>query len=388
MDLIHQSVDFSSTIYRSLTSRRPGDGGLNIGGLVFARDLERFAQRPITEVLSDLAERRPPDARNVGGPAIVSLIHTAQLLPHADVAFFGVAGDDGTGDSLRSILAQTPVRTHALRTLPGDSPATYVFSDAGYQDGAGERLFVNQIGVADSDDAAAVPARFLEADIVQFGGTALVPPLHNRLPQLLERAREHRAFTVVNTVYDFRAERDAPQRRWTLGGDQAYRSIDLLLTDLEEARRLTGQSAPLDAIHWFLARGVRAAVVTCGADPVWYGTSVSGEATVASLPVYREFVRDRPVAGASGDTTGCGDNFCGGVVASIAEHIEAGDRQLDLSRIVCRGIASGALCLSYLGGTMVEASAGEKRELTERVEHAYLQRYEPEKRVDMPVRQE
>lgn len=383
MDILHQGADFSSDPFASLTSRVSGDGGLNVGGLVFAQDLASFSGRPMEAILSSLAGGRGPDAENVGGPAIVSLIHTAQLVPDSRVEFFGTTGTDHTGQALRDVLSRTPVGTGHLRTLDGATPATHVFNDPKYDSGTGERLFINQLGVADFPAAGQLPEEFVKADIVQLGGTALVPPLHRRLPGVLRRAREAGAFTVVNTVYDFRGERERPEERWTLGSDEAYEHIDVLICDLEEARRLTGRSDAASAVAWFLKRGCRGAIVTCGADPVWYGTEQAGEPLIVSQPVYREFTNDQSPA--AGDTTGCGDNFCGGVVAAVADRLQSGADHIDLAEAVTTGIASGAFCLSYLGGTMVERHPGEKLSRISTTAGAYLERYGRKKSVDMPL---
>lgn len=389
MDYLYRDVDFTSQAVQRLLRRQPGDGGLTIGGLVFAEALERFAARPIDDVLRSITGGRNPDRQNVGGPAIVSLIHTAQLLPDATVRFYGATGDDETGAALRSIALQTPLDINDLAVRPGATPATYVFSDPSYHGGHGERLFVNQLGVASHVAPADLGPQFPRADIVQLGGTALVPTLHDSLATLLRDARTTGALTVVNTVYDFRAELSRPNERWPLGGDGAYRLIDLLVADAEEAARLSGADSPAAAIDWFLARGVGAAIVTNGPDPVWF--AAAGPRFSPTGPSTREVFTGfaRSAAAREGDTTGCGDTFTGGVVASIAEQMDAlhagpapdgdpgsasgggGRARIDLESAVVRGVASGAFCLTHLGGTYVESAAGEKLSRVREVEQLY-----------------
>ncbi|MFW5683359.1 MAG: PfkB family carbohydrate kinase, partial [Spirochaetota bacterium] len=72
-----------------------------------------------------------------------------------------------------------------------------------------------------------------------------------------------------------------------------------------------------------------------------------------------------------GDTTGCGDTFVGGLVARLAEQMAAANTpatgrprataRLSLDDAVRLGIASGAFCLTHLGGTWLEPRPGEKR---------------------------
>jgi sugar/nucleoside kinase (ribokinase family) len=201
----------------------------------------------------------------------------------------------------------------------------------------------------------------------------------------LRRAKSAGAFTVVNTVYDFMAESEDPEGRWTLGSDESYRFVDLIITDLEEARRLTGREGAPEAVRWFLEQGVRAAIVTSGAEPVWFAATAgdgidSREAEPGeprSLPVFSEFRTLNSEACASGDTTGCGDNFCGGVVAEIARSIDASgakEARYSLETAVRGGIAAGALCLTYVGGTMLEKDKGQKQAMVADVRDQYEQR--------------
>ncbi|HKJ84999.1 MAG TPA: carbohydrate kinase family protein, partial [Spirochaetia bacterium] len=148
MDYLYRGVDFADPRVTRLLRRRPGDGGLTIGGLVFAEALEGFAGEPIGAILAEVADGRAPDRQNAGGPAIVSLVNTAQLCETAIVRFFGAVGDDETGAAIRSIVEQTPVDLSAMITAPGPSPATYVLSDPDYDGGHGERMFINRLGVA------------------------------------------------------------------------------------------------------------------------------------------------------------------------------------------------------------------------------------------------
>ncbi|MFP4378182.1 MAG: carbohydrate kinase family protein [Spirochaetales bacterium] len=365
MDFLYTGADFTAPAFTELASRSPGDGGLNIGGLVFAEHLASFADQPIAQLIESLAAGKDPDAQNVGGPAIVSLIHTAQVVPEATVRFFGLLGNDEAGATIARTIDETPVDSTSIARAGGATPATHVFSDPSFN-GEGERLFVNQLGVANNEQSGQLPDRFFEADIVQFGGTALVPPLHSRLPEYLRRAKASGAFTVVNTVYDFMAESRKPGSRWTLGSDESYPSTDLIIADLEEARRLTGCETAENAVQWFLNRGVGAAIVTCGADPVWFASASSGSQPI-SMPVYAQFRIQNQEACAGGDTTGCGDNFCGGVVAEIAKDTES----FSIADAVDNGIAAGALCLTYVGGTLIEEAPGQKRRKVESVQKAY-----------------
>jgi len=74
-----------------------------------------------------------------------------------------------------------------------------------------------------------------------------------------------------------------------------------------------------------------------------------------------------------GDTTGCGDNFAGGVLASLAMQLEAGGKKggLDPVEACSWAVASGGFCCFYYGGTWHERVPGEKRALVEGYYNSY-----------------
>jgi sugar/nucleoside kinase (ribokinase family) len=148
------------------------------------------------------------------------------------------------------------------------------------------------------------------------------------------------------------------------------------------------------AVATALDRGVEAVVVTRGAEPAVAAVQ-PGSTTFAPLPR-----REYPVSAAvtrelaasperRGDTTGCGDNFVGGVLSSLLLQIDADapadapadtaapkNRRagaLDLHQALMWGVASGGFTCFYPGGTYHESIAGEKRALVERYVAAYAE---------------
>lgn len=61
-----------------------------------------------------------------------------------------------------------------------------------------------------------------------------------------------------------------------------------------------------------------------------------------------------------GDTTGCGDNFAGGVIASVVRQIYSGRKVLDMSDACRWGVVNGGFACFYTGGTYYEDEPGEK----------------------------
>jgi sugar/nucleoside kinase (ribokinase family) len=237
-----------------------------------------------------------------------------------------------------------------------------VLSDPSYNRGHGERAFINDIGAAWDMGPEDLDRGFFDADMVVFGGTALVPGLHDSLSTLLRKAKELDRITVVNTVYDFRNEMARPGERWPMGdSDAAYALTDLLICDLEEARRLSGEEDLQEAGAFFIDQGVSAFLITCGTDPglAWSGGNLFERKEMKAFPISSALVRDLK-GYRGGDTTGCGDNFAGGVLASLARQLMKGNKPADLDECIAWGTVSGGFCCFYTGGSYPESGEGEK----------------------------
>jgi sugar/nucleoside kinase (ribokinase family) len=369
VDILYAHSDFSTPAFKRALSRKEGDGGLTPGRLVFAEDFERFTGKPYDEALAEITGG-PPDSRNLGGPSIVSLAHAAQVLEGAaEVRYYGMRGSDEAGDFVEAALARLPFKEYHLMRKEGAEPRTDVISDPRYDNGHGERTFINLLGAASRFGPEDLDDSFFDADIVAFGGTALVPPLHDGLTSLLKRAASRGAARVVNLVYDFRSEAAFPGKKWKLGlSDDAYPLIDLLIADKDEALKTSGTLGIDDALRWFLAQGTGAAIITDGSRPVNFAASGKGifaPAERRSLPVCEAVNRelaDYPER--RGDTTGCGDNFSGGVIAGMAEQLAATPRgSADLRECAVQGTVAGGFACFTIGGAFYERYPGEKRTL-------------------------
>jgi sugar/nucleoside kinase (ribokinase family) len=239
-----------------------------------------------------------------------------------------------------------------------------VLSDPGYDNGNGERIFIMSMGAAwdympqDLDDS------FFASDVVVFGATALVPAIHDHLEELLAKAKSKGCFTIVNTVFDFRNEKANPDKKWPLGKtDKSYGYIDLLITDADEALRLSGKATLTEAMAFFREQHTGAVVITNGVRDIHLYASENrfAETALTTMPV-SEAVTTELKKGHSGDTTGCGDNFAGGVIASVVLQLQQNVQRLDLIEACRWGVVSGGYACFYVGGTWFEQYPGEKRE--------------------------
>lgn len=378
VDYLYKPVNFSDESFRGYMSKKSGDGGLAPGKLVFTQEFEAFSNEKYDIIRHLITKGKEPVSVNIGGPSIVSLIHAAQLLynTHAEVYFYGSKGDDPGGKFIEENLKKTPLKAGNYKIVSNYTPYTDVFSDPAYDEGHGERIFINNIGAAGEFYPEDLDDRFFQSDLVVFGGTALVPHIHQSLEEILERAKGNNAVTIVNTVYDFISEKQDSVKPWSLGkSTKSYTCIDLLITDREEALRLSGSSDIEEAIGFFRSKGVGAAIITQGAAPVYYfaQNDLFGHLPVSQLPVSAKIVRElKENPEKKGDTTGCGDNFVGGVIASLVLQLK--DRkstQANLKEAISMGIVSGGFTCFYNGGTYYESFKGEKAGIIE----DYLRNY-------------
>ena len=379
LDRIYDNIDFQSEAFRKYWSKKAGDGGLEPGKLTFEEELERFSGQSFAkEILPLLTKGQEPKKENVGGPCVVALINAAQLAyRESEVGFYGCRGDDEVGENLLQKLNQTSLCLSHYRIEKGSETAsTSVLSDPNYDNGHGERTFVNTIGASWHYLPDEVDESFYDSEICVFGGTALVPCIHQGLVSMLKKAKAKGCITVVNTVYDFINEKKNPDKRWPLGeSDESYKFIDLLIVDHEEALRLSGGKDIPSSIAFFREKGAGAVVVTNGAQNIylWAESPLFGKVEEQTMPVSKA-VGEALKAGKKGDSTGCGDNFAGGIIGSLARTLYdsslmrkdkssfKGDLEglFDL-RDACRwGIVSGGFACFYYGGTYFEGQDGEK----------------------------
>ncbi len=358
------NVSFGTESFKPYLSRESGDGGLTPGQLVFREEFETFSDKKFQTFQKDLHLERAPDKMNIGGPSIVSMIHASQLSDNESCEYklYGCRGDDKDGAFIMSLLDHTPLNAENYKVSDAETPSTVVLSDPDYDHGQGERIFVNSISAAWDYAPEELNDDFYESDVVVFGGTALVPIIHDHMTAILKRAKSNKCITVVNTVYDFRNEKADPQSKWPLGSsDESYKYIDLLMMDLEEANRLSGKTNPVEAMQFFRDKGTGAVIVTSGAMNIrlFSNGGLFKELDPSELPI-SQAVSEELKKGHEGDTTGCGDNFAGGVIASLVSQIQKGSSSADLIEACSWGIVSGGTSCFYMGGMYQEKEPGEK----------------------------
>jgi sugar/nucleoside kinase (ribokinase family) len=378
VDALYMPVDFSSKVFQKYRSRQRGDGGLEPGRLVFADQFMHFAETSWQQAMHELANGQDPISRNIGGPPIVALILAAQVLKNHDIEieYSGAVGDDETGQWMLDRVAELPLTTPEFGVMEGETQVTLVLSDPAYDAGRGERSFIINLGASAMYGPEHVPDQVFDADIALFGATALVPRLHESLDDLVVRAKQSGAITVVTTVFDFKNEKRNPEGPWPLGDtERTCRHTDLLMMDREEAIAISGKDSVREAAEYFRQAGASATVITHGANPVTFYSQggVFAPAPLSELPVCEavgRMIEEHPEL--QGDTTGCGDNFCGGVLASLTLQKERRPKESsDLTEAVAAGIVAGGAACFHVGGVLFEQKPGEKLQTVRKLYDAF-----------------
>lgn len=368
VDNLYSPVDFSSQQFTGYCSKANGDVGLVPGQLVFGEDLERFSGCEYSTILSELTGGAAPVSVNIGGPCIAALINLQCLLHNSDtfIAFYGHRGNDSNGDFLVNRLQATGLDLSNYTSQSGITPFTDVLSDPQYHNGHGERTFVHYMGLAGEYSMKHIPDSFFDADIYVYGGTGILPELHAQLSDLLKKGKKSCGLNFVNTVYDFKNQQKNPDKPWPLVRDpDDFKLIDLLIMDNEEALRISGTSDAGSALAFFRKEGVHACVITNGPGLItaFSDGSLCRKTDMLEMPVLTVAGEWMNAPQAHGDTTGCGDNFAGGVMASIAAQIQrTHPGALSLEDAISWGAASGGFACTYMGGVYAEQEPGEKLE--------------------------
>ena len=228
-------------------------------------------------------------------------------------------GDDEKGDLILDVYRRlgidcsmvrrtdkAPTSATILTIRPnGDRPALHCR-------GASDHLFV-----AESDFDAVCDARFLH-----HGGTGLLAAMDRGQSAKLLRHAKNKGLT---TTFDLLA----PDGDTLAALADVLPFVDYFMPSFEEASFLSGRATPADAATFFLDKGVGACIFKMGGSGSYTRTR-DGEFRTPAFKV--------PVS----DTTGCGDAYCGGFVAGLAE-----GRDL---KSACRlGAATAALVATGLG---------------------------------------
>lgn len=147
-------------------------------------------------------------------------------------------------------------------------------------------------------------AAICDAPIVHVGGTGLLDAFDGPATvELLQQAKAAGCTTVFDLIL--------ADKRTAALVEPLLPHLDYVVPSIEEARALSGMTAPADVAGWLRSRGAGHVILTMGGDGVYLAPRDSAP---DSIPAHRIDVVD---------TTGCGDSFTAGIIVGL-------HRQMDL----------------------------------------------------------
>jgi len=372
-DYIYQNIDFSSpTISKFVSS--DGKKGLLIGEANLINDLVDYFDTSINSLISNITNNKKPCV-NLGGVAIIALISAAQLLYDSrDVKIFFYANLPKTklGEHIFKTLKSTPIFKDHIHIKDGKDTITYVFCEKENNSDA-TRTF---LGYPHTDLSTALKLTqlkdgFYDSDINYFGHIRWEPEINDNLSYVLKKCKNKGNITILSTASDPTMKE---KKRWLLGdSDDVYNYISFLIMNKSEALHYSGKNDFHEAVNFFKTFPIEGLLITDGVSP----THVYSKGGICLpyegyIPIAKDIIDDKNKGILpQGDTVGCGDNFVGGVIASIASQLRKGNNQIDLKEACILGNINGALASTINGGLFKEKFLGERKKLVEQYWYKY-----------------
>ena len=258
-----------------------------------------------------------------GGNAMTAAINLKKM--GVESCIVGKIGDDMFGEFLRSRLDRAGVDTRGLATDPETQSSVSVV----LLDGSGERSFLHCVGTNGTFGLSDVDFDVIaDCDLVFVTGSFLMDRFDGtETRDFLKRCKEMGKTTLLDVCWDAKG-------RWGELLDMSMPYIDYLMPSIDEAVCIAGRKEPDDIADVFMQKGAKNVVIKMGKTGAYL--RLAGE----------EHGRIYPAVGKmkAVDTTGAGDSFCSGFLASYAR----GKSPEDCVRFAN---AVGALCVTAKGAT-------------------------------------
>ena len=255
----------------------------------------------------------------VGGDAFNVASNLAAL--GVDTGLYSAVGKDVFGDFALSYAEKLVVPTQWIQTTDGPTSVTTVLIHPD-----GERNFVVQRGASQKISEDQISDELLAAyDLIYIGSACGLPALDGEgLIHLLKRAKTQGCLTAMDITGNALEEKASQLL-------PAMAQLDYFLPSSYEAMEISGTKTPEDAANFFHRQGVPVVVIKLGKQ----GALLSDRGCQERFGAY-----DGPVV----DTTGAGDAFVSGFLASVS-------RKMKLSECVRMGNGAGTLCVGKMGAS-------------------------------------
>ena len=279
--------------------------------------------RPVTRI---------PDRGNVDFIEEIRLTVAGTVVDTAKLGLkslaVGAVGDDEKADWVLMTLQKHAIDTSAMQRIKGVPTSATILNVRPN----GDRPALHVRGASDHFDVpASAYDKVVDAPIIHLGGTGLLKKLDGPASVTLLREAKKRGRTVTFDLIAASAE--------TIGiVEPLLPYIDYFMPSIEEAKDMSGQGNPEDCAKFYLDKGAQCCVFTLGGDGAYYAHK---DGTRLKSPAYEIKVVD---------TTGCGDAFDAGFIASLHHRmdVETALRFAQASAgLVATGLGSDAGIVSF-----------------------------------------
>lgn len=277
--------------------------------------------------------RQSPIIRK-GGPAASAAQAIHQFDPNTQVTFVGYRGNDHLGKWLLEHFKKHGMA--ANRLMIGHGTPTGFTLVRELQSKPPLRNFILEIGANRALTANSLQDSDFKIDFFHIGGNFLCPNLN--LVEVCKTAHSKGVpFISLDTVAD-------PLDQWRL--PELADQLDLLMMDLQEAQKISGQQEPENILEHFRGLGYPAVVIKMGAEGS-YGYAANSRLLydrpgVFRMPISR-LIQCLPDENKS--PTGTGDIYSGVLVDCIA-------RGLNLPTAMAMATAAAGFKLLNKGGEL------------------------------------
>ena len=262
----------------------------------------------------------------VAGTAGGTVVDTAKLgLMSLAV---GAIGDDEKADWVLMTMQKHGIDTSAMQRLKGIPTSATILNVRPN----GDRPALHVRGASDHFDVA--PAMYdhvFDAPIIHLGGTGLLKALDGPASVTLLKEAKRRGRVVTFDLIGANADTIA-----IVAPLLPY--IDYFMPSIEEAKDMSGLDTPDDCASYYLGKGATCCVFTLGGDGAYYAHQ---DGTRLKSPAYDVNVVD---------TTGCGDAFDAGFIASLHHKMDT-ETALRFAQasagLVATGLGSDAGIISF-----------------------------------------
>ena len=240
----------------------------------------------------------------------------------------GAVGEDEKADFVISTLKGFGIDTSGMQRLK-DVPTSATILNVRPN---GERPALHLRGASDHFDVSPdTYDQVFSAPIVHLGGTGLLKKLDGeRSRVLLEEAKKRDCIVTFDLI--------AATAETISLVEPLLPFIDYFMPSIEEARDMSGLTDSQDCAKFYIDKGAKCCIFTLGEEGAHY---VNADGTNIKVPAYEIDVVD---------TTGCGDAFDAGFIASLHHKMDP-KQALEFAQasaaLVATGLGSDAGIVSF-----------------------------------------